>query len=379
MKQTARIHIARPGTFRDAHGRTVTLGAEQIAALVESYDPVHKAPLVLGHPEMDAPAHGWVEGLSVGADGGLYAEVGDVTPDLAEAVKAGRYRNVSISWYPKGHQNSPKADTDVLRHVGILGATVPAIRGLTPLAFAADEEGVVAIECSDQQWSAWWAARRMFQRIRDSLIENGRSAEEAGRIIPDHDLDSIASAEREALDTGAQDAAPAFTDPTQQEEPPVTTGTKPTPPVDLAERQAELDRREAAIKVREEAEAAREADARKAASVAFADSLVAKGRLAPAARDIIAEAHRRLAADNAPVSFSDGASRPPLAEFEKLFTGAAPVIDLAERSKADASTPLEPNPDALTVRAKALQAGNPALTFADAVRSAEAELEGAGA
>lgn len=376
MTKTARIHVARPGTFTDAHGRTVTMDAARISALAESYDVANKAPLVLGHPRMDAPAYGWVDELEVGDDGGLYARVSDVAPDLADAVSKGRYRNVSISWYPKGHQNSPKAETDVLRHVGILGAAVPAIRGLEPLKFSGDEDGVVAIEFNDRAWQGWWALKQGLRSMRDWFVER-EGVETANRVVPDYLIDALDGAVDGARDA---DPDPAFTDPPQKEEPPVPPEEKkPEPPVDLAGRTAELDRREAEIKAREDRIAADEAKAREAASVAFADGLVSDGRLAPAARDIIAEAHRRLAGDNAPISFSDGASRPPLEEFEKLFAGAKPVIDLAERSATDASTLDESGPGALEKRARAIVKEDPAISFADAVRMAEGEFAEAAA
>ena len=69
-----RIHLARAGRYRDAHGRAVALDAATLKELAEAYDAAaFKAPLVLGHPADGAPAYGWIEKLTVDGDD-LYGE-----------------------------------------------------------------------------------------------------------------------------------------------------------------------------------------------------------------------------------------------------------------------------------------------------------------
>ncbi len=362
---TARIHLARPGKYTDAHGRAVTLGADRLKSLAASYKPgTDKAPLVLGHPTEGAPAFGWVDTLEVDAKGDLYGNVSQVSPELSDAVKAGRYRNVSMSFYPKGSGNSPAPAAEALRHVGILGAEVPAIRGLTPLSLA-DGDDAVTVDFGDGGRIGWWSVKQAVRAFRDWVIERD-GVDAADKAIPTYLIDNLDTAAREARE--ADETSPSFTD---QPETPMHPEKQP---VDLTARAAELDTREADVKRREAEIAAVDAAAADAAAIAFADGLIGKGKLAPAGKATVVELHKRLAGDDAPVSLSDGSSKPALAAFEALFEGAQPIIDLAERSKPDQSTDFKgDDPDALTVRANALVKENPALSFSDAIRRAETE------
>ena len=336
-----RIHLARAGRYRDAHGRAVALDAATLKELAEAYDAAaFKAPLVLGHPADGAPAYGWIEKLTVDGDD-LYGEAGEVAPDLAEAVRAGRYRNVSISYWPKGHAQSPKTAAAALRHVGVLGAQAPAIKGLTPLALAAelsdglgDAAGVVELG-SMREREGWLSLRAFARGVREWIIQSA-GAEEADRVAPSWLIDDFGrAAEADEPDP----RAPAFSD----REPPFNDPSKETPmsgaaaqktdeqkAVELAEREAKVAAREATLAAAEQAAAKAAEDAAKAArkteALAFADALIAKGVLAPAGREVIADVHGRLAAAEAPLEFADGTKKPALDAFRGLFEGKAPLI-----------------------------------------------------
>lgn len=377
---TTRIHLARTGTFRDARNRVVTVDDAVLSDLAESYDAAaFKAPLVLGHPEDGAPAYGWVERLSV-EGGDLYGEIGEVSKDLAEAVKAGRYRNVSISWWPKGHENSPAQDRAALRHVGVLGAQVPVVKGLEPLSFAAGDEGVVAIEFADTAFG--WRTVKMFVRgMRDWLIER-EGQENADRVVPAYLIDTLDEAADRAAET---DAPRAFEDPSnavaKTPEPEETSMSgdkdkKPEQTTDLAEREAALADREAKIKAREAEIEAAAAEARKADAFAFADGLIEDGRLMPAGRDVVADLHRRMAVSDEPIAFADGSKKPALESFQDLFKGARPIIDLSEASAADQASEIDGASQAdLTRRANEIRKNDPAISFSEAVRQAEKEAD----
>jgi hypothetical protein len=122
------VEVFRAGDHVDSSGRKHTF-AEADLDRVAAYDPArHEAPLVVGHPKDNAPAYGWVE--RVYREGGtLLADFKDVAPEFADLVKAGRFKKRSISLYPDGS----------LRHVGFLGATPPAVKGLKDVAFAEGE------------------------------------------------------------------------------------------------------------------------------------------------------------------------------------------------------------------------------------------------
>jgi len=137
------IEIFKPGTYTAMDGQARTYGEAELRAIADAYDPaVYEAPVVIGHPKVDAPAWGWVKGLTY-ADGALKAVLHKVAPVFAEMVKAGRYRNRSASFWPPTAPNNPTPGKVHLRHLGFLGALPPAVKGLAPLNFSDDADAVV--------------------------------------------------------------------------------------------------------------------------------------------------------------------------------------------------------------------------------------------
>lgn len=94
--------------------------------MVANYDPAkHEAPLVIGHPEHDAPAWGWVESLKrIGNV--LMAKPRQVSRQFEDLVQSGAFKKRSISFY-----RNPLS----LRHVGFLGAMPPEVKGLADVTF----------------------------------------------------------------------------------------------------------------------------------------------------------------------------------------------------------------------------------------------------
>ena len=134
------VAIFKPGTRKAMDGRTYTFSDQDVAAIAAVYSPtLHQSPAVIGHPEVDAPAYGWADGLEF-ADGVLWAKLKDVYPRFSSWVKQGWYRNISASFYPP--ETSPVAGQWYLKHIGFLGAAPPAVAGLPHTAFAADRASV---------------------------------------------------------------------------------------------------------------------------------------------------------------------------------------------------------------------------------------------
>lgn len=144
--KTGTIELFKPGTYTDSSGTRVTLGAAELRELVATYDPVaDPAPIVVGHPELDDPAYGWVRSLAF-TEGRVVAEVEKIEPAFAEAVNQGRYPRVSASFYTPDAASSPKPGKWYLKHIGFLGGTAPAVKGLGHVAFAAGaQRGVIAL------------------------------------------------------------------------------------------------------------------------------------------------------------------------------------------------------------------------------------------
>lgn len=139
----ARVHALRPGTW-PADPEPITLTPEDIAAIAAAYDPSrYQAPVVIGHPETDDPAWGWVVGASAESDG-LWLDV-ELLPEMADLVRDGRYRAVSVSlWMPDAPGN-PAPGVWSLKHLGYLGAVPPAVKGLAPTQLNAAQRAAPAV------------------------------------------------------------------------------------------------------------------------------------------------------------------------------------------------------------------------------------------
>lgn len=175
-----RIEIFRAGTHRAMEGE-VTVTREQLAACVAAYDPAkHEAPLVVGHPRMDAPAYGWVEKLSLDGDS-LFAVAKDVEPQFAEMVKAGRFRKISAAFWTENSADNPTPGKWALKHVGFLGAAAPVVKGMKPAKFAGGDDG--AIDFADPSMVAMQAEfdRQMRRADADAFVEKLIGE---GRVLP---------------------------------------------------------------------------------------------------------------------------------------------------------------------------------------------------
>ena len=113
---------------------------ENMAHMAESYDPSkHKAPVVASHPKHNHPALGWVNSIEQ-TEKGLVANA-DISPNLAQAFEDGLYKNVSASLYQPNDPNNPTFGF-YSKHLGILGATPPVVKGLEAVQLAEGGETV---------------------------------------------------------------------------------------------------------------------------------------------------------------------------------------------------------------------------------------------
>ena len=138
---TKRIHVFRAGDQTSAQGVQRNFSSKDLQQVVETYDPsIHEAPLVVGHQgDSDSlPSFGWIKGFSRQGDN-LYADV-EFTDTAKDLVKDGHYRKVSISFYSPDSAINPNPGKWSARHLALLGAAPPAVKGLEPFSFS--EEGV---------------------------------------------------------------------------------------------------------------------------------------------------------------------------------------------------------------------------------------------
>lgn len=280
MSTLSPLQIFRAGTHTDQHGRTYTFAPDDVAATARAYDPARlEAPLVIGHPQTDDPAYGWVASLElVGAQRDeLEATPHKVDPLLIEWVGKENFNRISASFFLPDSPGNPVPGVYYLRHVGFLGAAAPALKGLRkPLALA-DSADIITLEFS---------------------LPTPPTTE---IVMPDSNATTTDFAERESALKAREDA------------------------------QAEKDR---ALKAREDALARADAERAREKAAAFAEAHVKDGRLLPRQQAGLVEL--LLALPEKPLSFADGdgqtAQVEPRAWLEKFVSELPAQVDYAERS-----------------------------------------------
>lgn len=314
--------IFRAGKHRTIGGQTIAFSEADLAAVASSYDAaIHEAPLVIGHPKTDDPAMGWVSGLKcVGSR--LEADFRQMEPAFAEAVGAGRYKHVSAAFYAPDSPRNPKPGGYYLRHVGVLGAMPPAVKGLGPLAFAEDDTVFLAfgeedIEPGRQEGGQPRGASEAFsaQNANESPTLAGSGG---GRHLEDEPMDK-------KTDSTAENAA----------------------------LKKELEDMKARL-------AKQEAERRHADNLAFAEGLVSSGKLAPAGRDVVTATLDALTTpkeNGNMIAFGEGDEAGPLAErFRSFLSSADPLVMFAEFAEHGADPAPKESPLVADARRRAEQA-----------------------
>ena len=358
------IDVCRAGQWRDARGRDVVIDEARLDRIVEAHASADPAPVVVGHPETDAPAYAWIDGLRRSGDR-LQATLRDIAPAFRDAVEGGRYAGRSIA-----------LQGDTLRHLGFLGGRAPAVPGLAPTQFADKPETVVAFAAAalagPVERAAFGAMARIARGMRERIIAtDGQDAADA--TVPDWEIETLAEAAKPPP-AAADEARPfmAAPDPTTQtvDEAPADNrqeGDMPKTEAELAAESAELDERRAVLDQqkaeqddRETAlaarEAARQAADRLAAATATLAPHVEAGRVLPAEAAGLAALLASLPdGDDETVTFAaaDGAevSEAPRAIFER-FVGALPKrVDYGTR--AGGAAPAAQGEDSPAIAAEA--------------------------
>jgi len=125
------IEVFKAGTHTASNGIVKTYTDKDLDDIAAKYNSQsdHEAPIVIGHPKDNEPAYGWIKELKR-VENKLHAFVEVVSDKFKEAVQKGMFKKVSIALY----------GDNLLRHIGFLGATPPAVKGLAPVAFREGEE-----------------------------------------------------------------------------------------------------------------------------------------------------------------------------------------------------------------------------------------------
>ena len=357
------FQIFKAGKRQSNDGKEYEITEQDVIDCAECYNPtLHEAPLVFGHPKTDDPAFGWVKGLQ--STGGLLsADFSDVDEDAKELVRAKKFKHVSASFYPPAHPSNPVPGKWYLRHVGLLGAMPPSVKGLGAVSFS-DADGCVEFSEYGQETAAG-----LFRRLRDWMIAKF-GQEEADQVVPSWEIDSMREdatrdrIQRAKTEPLASFAEPTYESPTESQPPPPPIEKEPT--MTEAEQQA-IARAEAAEQklAQMQAEQAKaERDAAHSANADFAEGLVKGGKLAPAQKDTVIRVLDFIQyPSETTADFAEGESAQSLAdEVRGLLSGqsASPIFaEVATAAKAAIKPATtadfgEADPDSLSHHQRAL-------------------------
>ena len=322
------LHIFKPGRWTTMAGEIIEFSEADLKATAAAFSPaVSKAPIVIGHPATDDPAQGWVTSLKA-TPRGLFATPAQVDPAFAEAANAGRYGALSAKFYRPTDPNNPVPGVWYLKHVGVLGAQNPAVKGLDDPAFAsAEDDGCVCFRESvafggweDQTNAGLWRS------LREFFIGKFGQAD-ADAVIPSYQVQSLEQAAQDELrrpveEPAATPATPAFSEPFSPPAPPQLP-ENPMTPEQIAALEAKNKTLQAQLDQANADKAKAQAEKLHASHVAFCESIPAN-RLLPAWRGVAVATLDTFAAQPAPVEFGEGDAKAPLADKFKEFLKALP-------------------------------------------------------
>lgn len=302
---TKQIEIFRAGTHTDARGQTLTFTANDIQHIADAYNPsLHDAPLVVGHPAIDAPAYGWVKGLNVDGDV-LCADIEHIDPDFADIVRKGYYRTCSAAFYAPDSPNNPRPGGYYLRHIGLLGAHPPAVKGLKRVEFGDEESGIIQVETQMTMKNENILSK--LQRALDRLLTYGESEENQPVNEPE---------------------------PTQNLQPTIMDDTSMNDEK-LAALAAENQQLKERINALEAEKRERENAAILDEATKFTESLVAKGKLAPAAKDTVTTFLTVIQQPVKGVEFADADGKPLINAIKDWLNGMPEQVQFGEIATKD--------------------------------------------
>ncbi len=321
------FEIFRTGTHKDSAGAERTWTEADLDTIVSKYNPSeHEAPIVIGHPEINAPAWGWIARLKrVGQV--LMAKPKDVVPEFAEMVKRGLFKKRSMSVY----------EDMTLRHVGFLGAMPPAVKGLSDIRFTAADKALT-IEFDEFRVPM---IGRILQRIREFIIDKF-DTDTADKVVAGWEIEDL------QRDLTTKDEITAFSEEGKK-------GKEEEDMEKITELETKIKQLEQSVssyaekdKTKEQELAALRKDLdkerlgrRRQDFNAFCDGLVVEGKLTPAQKAQALD-FMEILQGSAEYEFAEGdgkVKKQPLEAFKTFLTALPKQVEFSEAAtKKKAST-----------------------------------------
>ncbi|OOS08075.1 hypothetical protein SAMN02745664_101281 [Moraxella cuniculi DSM 21768] len=312
--QTIQQEIFIAGTRADNSGKEVTITPDDLNAIANGYNPsFHEAPIVIGHPDDNAPAYGWVKSLSVKGDK-LYAEFGEMDEGFVALVKQGRYKKVSASFYPPKHPSNPKPANWYLRHIGFLGALPPAVKGLSPVSFHDNSDGIVSFGELSESEKLVFDIKSIFARFFN-FSESQLPANQGDTANPS--MDTNAPPQNDTDGEGKSDD--------RNSTPNLNNQSENTMNQDVTEALARAEKAEAELAKFKALQAKKERELASTQNANFAETLVKDGRIKPCDKELLTQVLNFAEFPNdTTADFGEGDDKKPLAVAFKEFLGNLP-------------------------------------------------------
>ncbi len=124
------VEILRPGVFDSITGEE-KVTAKDLRDIVRNFAEFPDVPQFLGHDEKskilkmntDTPAAGWAQRFFIKA-GILFADIGDIPDTVVRWIESKAFKKVSLGFDRDDEKGA------IAKHIGLLGATPPAVKGL---------------------------------------------------------------------------------------------------------------------------------------------------------------------------------------------------------------------------------------------------------
>ena len=334
------IEIFRGGRQTDSNGRSHD-GDALIDRAVASFSAKdHEPPLVVGHPQDNSPAYGWVEGLKSAVRGGakvLLAKCKQVVPEFAGLVRQGVYKKRSAAFYPDGR----------LRHVGFLGGMPPAVKGLADIGFSAAADSVFEF---------------------NETPENQGQTDKEGKMKFSEFMEIFKFWKQVEKDPDLQLPAPAPAKPDGK----TFSEAEVAAQVEAAKKQAEADARQAVAAEFAEQAKKTAADTRKSALKAWYEEKLKAGKIAPAWGKLGLLEFMQGLDSGAEIQFAENVKASPAEWMKQFIDGLPKLVEFGELARRDQDVSGDPGRK-LDALVKARREKEPTLSFSEALTAVQLE------
>lgn len=125
------LSLLATGVYSLSKGQQIRLDEYDLLRMVAVFNdmkPPRPAPIVIGHPNDDAPSYGLVRRLGC-SDGSLTANAEDLNDSFRHGMKEGLYPRYAAQFFCPDNPDNPAPGRWFLKHVGFMGPVPPSVRG----------------------------------------------------------------------------------------------------------------------------------------------------------------------------------------------------------------------------------------------------------